>query len=715
MSHELLLWPLALAMALGTAGLVKWAADARTRVGAGVVLFLLVMMTAMLLGAAVYALAPSGRTAVLGLWVATALMSVSVFPLFLLILRSAQPGRSGTATSLAPPWGPFWPYVGSVVGLVLANELLMGWVFQLASGTPVTWSEGGVGGLSGMLAQIVDGPWFLFTMATEMAVTTALLWGRLSPPIRTVLLLQAGIMLLSPPALAGATWTAISIYAASGLMTVLFVYLMEYAYRTRQLALGFSAYIVRLLGVYALMMAGLFLWLVYGNSLAFAVAVLLEMVLFFDAVVRPDRLEAGDRVPWQLRPHWAFALLAGVFVSELFMGALLDAQIAGATFVGNLPAAPLSGTPLRIALDALYNGFWFIALVSISAWFLVMMGLEMGALVVLKIRETTRTELKLRLGIMLAAFWLFTVYFPSFWSTVPLVSATALSQVPVLGWGMGLGTGGPLAPAVFGAILVTYVLIGSASFLFGRRVLCSVLCNAPTMYQGTLVDAMGSFNRSSPIGRKYLGSRLSTTYSVTTGAVLVALVGSSVVSYLDAVGRLNVLVAGADPTVFLSTFSFGVLWYLMFVTIPYTGNYNCVTMGWCHWGTFSQLFSRFGFFRLKVKSREVCKACTTLDCAKSCPVGLVDMPGHFRTKGEFRSSKCCGVGDCVGACPYGNLEFHDVRHWIRARFGTGSKRARGSPLPMVSARARPGRLTTEGADPAAGVLSSAAPGAGLGR
>ncbi|HEV2429177.1 MAG TPA: 4Fe-4S dicluster domain-containing protein, partial [Thermoplasmata archaeon] len=136
-----------------------------------------------------------------------------------------------------------------------------------------------------------------------------------------------------------------------------------------------------------------------------------------------------------------------------------------------------------------------------------------------------------------------------------------------------------------------------------------------------------------------------------------------------ATGVWHVSVAGADPAYFLYSFYFGVLWFVMFVTIPYTGTYNCVTMGWCHWGTFSQAFSRLGFFRLKVHSPKLCRECTTLDCAKACPVGLVDMPGHFRTTGTFRSSKCCGVGECAGACPYGNLYLSDVRHWIRAALG----------------------------------------------
>ncbi|EQD42117.1 hypothetical protein B1B_14201 [mine drainage metagenome] len=61
------------------------------------------------------------------------------------------------------------------------------------------------------------------------------------------------------------------------------------------------------------------------------------------------------------------------------------------------------------------------------------------------------------------------------------------------------------------------------------------------------------------------------------------------------------------------------------------------------------------------------------------------MPGFFRTKGEFRSTKCCGVGDCVGACPYGNMYLYDVRHWVRGKLGLPIPTPRGAKLPMVGA------------------------------
>jgi polyferredoxin len=171
---------------------------------------------------------------------------------------------------------------------------------------------------------------------------------------------------------------------------------------------------------------------------------------------------------------------------------------------------------------------------------------------------------------------------------------------------------------------------------------------------------------------------------------LASLAAVSVVSYLDQIGRLNVSILGADPAVFFFALSFSVLWYLMFVTIPYTGNYNCVTMGWCYTGAIAQAFQKVGFFELRVKSRQVCRDCTTLDCAKSCPIGLVDMPGHFRQTGRFRSTKCCGVGNCVGACPYNNLYIHDIRHWVRDRLGArGDRRAPNPVLPMVRGSGAP--------------------------
>jgi polyferredoxin len=675
-------------MALATAYLVRLAAHARTTVAASVVLFLLAMMAEMFAGAVLYYTVATPDVLIDIVWGTGLMMAVTAVPVFIVSLREAAGHADGGVPSPLRAGNRTYQFRAAVVLLVLLNEVLMGWAFQLGTGTLASTGAGGPGGDFAALGGVLVSPWFVFSMAAEMAVTLLLLRPNLSKDLQILLPVQAVLMALTPAALAAPAWVAASTYAGSAVMIALFVYAMEYIYRHRNLEPRLATYLVRLIAVYAVMMAGLVVWFLYGAPELLGAALVLEMVLYFGAVLGPSTPTSQDPFVWQLSSRWAFALLSGIFAAELGMGAVLDLQIEPSVYSGAFFALPLTGGAGVVAANALANGFWFLADVCGSTWFLAMMGIEMGTLVVFKFRETRQLETRIRLLLMMGCYGAFAVFFPSIYLSLLLPGAPASAQVPVLGWSMGIGSA-PLAAGVFGVLLVTYAVTGSLSALFGRRVICSVFCTAPLMYQGTAIDAMGSFNRTGRIGRKYLGSRFSSAYSVTTGLTMGSLAVASAASYLDQIGRLNWLIDGTDPTVFLFAFYFSVLWYVMFVTIPYTGNYNCVTMGWCYTGTIAQAFQSVGFFKLKVRDREVCKACTTLDCAKACPVGLVDMPGHFRTKGEFRSSKCCGVGDCVGACPYGNMYIADVRHWLRRRRGVPEVPDLGDRLPMVAARAGP--------------------------
>lgn len=658
---DLLLWTIAAVMALVTALLVRAGSEARTPIAAATVLFLLAMMAAMFVAALVALAGPWPDRLAVGLWVGALLMSASVFPLLAVVVRETQARRRQPPEAPAPTLRSPVAYRIGVIALVLANELLMGASFLLAAGLPVVQLASQ--GLWAVVA-VIDSPWFLFTMGAEMAVSCYLLRDRLGRAALVLLGSQSAIMLLAPPAIDSVGWVLVSVVASSAVMTALIVYLMEHIYRHPQLPPALSDYLPRLCVVFAVMMAGLFLWQLDGFGLLFAAAILLEMALFFDAVLLPERLSEGVGEPWQLRPRWAFALLGSIFVAELFMGAALDVALLPSTYPDALLGGPLTGAPSDVAVQVIANGFWFVAGVTASTWFLVMMGLEMGALAVFKLRESRNRENRVRLGLMIGSYAVFATFYPSTYFALVQPNAPDPSQVPLLGWSMGLGSY-PVAAAAFGVIVATYVIMGAMSILFGRRAICSVFCTAPLMYQGTAIDAMKSFNRSSPIARRYLSSRMGGVYLATTAVTMSGLALVSVASYLDSIGRWSVTVLGADPSVFFFAFSFSVLWYAGFVAIPYLGNYNCVTMGWCYTGTIAQAFQRIGFFKLKVRDSAVCRACTTLDCAKACPIGLVDMPGHFRTKGEFRSSKCCGVGGCVGACPNGNLYISDVRHWLR--------------------------------------------------
>ncbi len=674
-------------MAYVTAVLIKWASEAKTPVNASVVTFLLAMMVAMFAGALLYVVAPGPSSIIEGLWLGSALMSISVIPFFLTYLNEVKQRVAEGDQFVARPIVHPYRFITAVVALVLGNELVMGATFQLAVGPALS------GGILDVLTSVATSPWFLFTMSAEMALTTYFLRDRISAGMYRVLLLQSLIMFLSPTALALGGWVAFSVYLSSATMIVLFIYLMEFIYRHRQLDAAFSHYVGALLGIYGLMMGGQFIWLYYGGwADVFALGIVAEMVLFFAAIVGIERFGKEMGTPWQLDANWTFGVLASIFVAEIFMGALLAVQIDPAHYAGAFFTLPLSGSASTVVYNAIYNGFWFLAGVTASTWFLTMMGIEMGALVYFKIRETPNRENRIRMVLMMFCYAVFAVFFPSIYYHSAFPNAPAQATVPVLGWSMGIGSA-VLAASTLTVVILTYAILGTLTALFGRRVVCSTFCTAALMYQGTTLDSMKSFNRSGPVGRKYLGSRFSSAYSISTGAILGSLLFASVASYLDSTGVWNVTVLGADPTIFLFSISFGILWYVMFVTVPYVGTYNCVTMGWCYTGAISQAFHKIGLFKLRVRSKDVCKACTTLDCAKACPIGLVNMPGSFRTQGEFRSTKCCGVGDCVSACPYGNMYIYDVRHWVRGKLGLPIPTPRGTKLPMVGASAPPSATT----------------------
>lgn len=663
--NDLILWVVALLMGSVGAFVIHLTSKAKTHFDRALALFLLAMMFSMSLGLLLFELLPPFIGLEVALFLGMWIMVIGIAWLLKVLALGEEDSGRFLPTNL---------FNGIIVAGAILTEAMLGLSLGVISGD---FSHLIREPLVSALPGLIGSSWFIFPMAAEMALTAFFLRDRIPGEFLALLFAQSGLMFLAPPAFPGSE-TTLATFVGSALMIVTITFVMEYLYRHRQMEPVVSSYILLLMGVYGVMMSGLFIWFTYGSLLLFSISILLEMGLFFEVVVSPARFKEPRGEPWQLHADWAFGVLAMIFVSELFMGAVLDIVMEPQVYAGSFPTLPLSGPAATVLSNALSNGFWFIAEVCGSTWFLLMMGFEMGALVVVKMRETKNLENRIRLGLMIASYGAFVLFFPSFYySEIVTNQAYQGINVPVLGWSMGLGSA-PIVPSLFLVIFLTYAITGVLTFLFGRRVICSVFCSAPLMYQGSTIDAMKSFNNTSTVARKYIGSRFSNLYTATSGLVMGSLVVASFISYFDYTGALNITVYGVDPTVFLFSLYFSVLWYLMFVTIPYTGNYNCVTMGWCYTGTVAQAFQKLGPYKLKVRERDTCRTCKTLDCTKACPVGLLNMAGYFRTQGEFKSSKCCGVGNCVTACPYGNLYIHDVRHTVRD--WVSSRRGRGSPV-----------------------------------
>jgi len=511
----------------------------------------------------------------------------------------------------------------------------------------------------------VENLYYLLTMLIEMGFAVFISFRNMTTPLKYYLLVLLPIMGLSPatfpdntPFIYDVTW------ASTSLMIVATILIYETLYRDRLKATQDTMTSLELMVIFTLMMGGEFLYFLVGSWYLFDLASILGMTwAIYRAIEGPSKIRGNYlRDTW-----WTFAFISLTFVMEWFMGGVLDfvtgvIQPGVSGFLSSLSLGFVSPSAY-FGLGALFDFVSAFSTVTGSVWFLVMMGTEMGALAIMRIPQLKNKENKVRFALMISAYAIYTIYLPSF---SPWVSK--LPYIPYM-WSMGLGTMGPVSPSyLLTGIIGTYVVSAVLSFLFGSRQICSVTCSAPLMYQGTFYDSLKTYNRKSRLGRKTLTSRLRPWYKAIVIGVWAVLLISAVLSYLTQVGVTNVTIFGVDTTVFLYTLFFNLLWYVVFISIPFMGTYACATQGWCSWGTFNQFFGSLGFFKLKVRDPSVCLKCETKACANACPVGLTDMAGSFIRKGEFKSMKCVGVGDCVEACPYDNVFFYDVRHKLRDIF-----------------------------------------------
>ncbi len=513
-----------------------------------------------------------------------------------------------------------------------------------------------------LISHTISSLWFIFPMALEMGLTAMLTLKKEDRFPIIFIIFQSFIMFFTPTAIQNATWAGVSIFAGGALMTVLLIFVFETLYRDNAVRKKFSSYMLEILLIYGVMMAGVMIFQYDSRVIVVSLAILLEMIVYLNSILRKDYFHDGGKVYWLADRKWSTFFLIDIFVAEFAMGATFDFQYYGTSFfVNSLGLATFSGNIFSIIPEFFYNTVIFVGGITGSSWFLIMMGFEMGSLVVFKILKTRELENRIRLGLMIAAYGVYSILIPSF-----IVTNSRI--YPFLGWSMGIGTGGGLAPALIIPMLLTYVVSGSLSLLFGARQLCSVFCTAPLMYQGTFYNSMKKFNRTTPTAKTLsTGGERNLVYRVVSLTIYTSLGIAAFFSFLYHYHYIDYSIYGTDPLFFVYIILFDIMWYAVFLTMPYFGNYGCINTGYCHWGNFNRFVGKHGLFKLKVKDSSQCVSCETKDCALACPVGLSTQPGSFISDGQFKNSRCVGVGDCVEACPYENIFFYDVRNFLKEK------------------------------------------------
>jgi polyferredoxin len=635
------LWAIASLMAVFSIYLIYLVKRGADGIPLIITLYLAGSMISMFIPLSFYFASPSIYNLAMVLASSSGYMIIGLLPVVYLVTKDSKPRLREK-----------WFVIAAFSIIMVFSEASMGEAFYSALYNNV-----------GNLLLGVQNYWYQATMIAEMSF--ALIYGfkKLDRGLRTFLAFTLPVMAVSPVALDLHSFVFTAIWLSASFMIVSTVAIYEVLYKERMRASQSTFTAIELMLVYTLMMAGEFTYFLVGSWYLYDFAMLAGMFWFIYRSIQGPSSFKGSYLKDQ---KLAFSIIALTFVMEWFMGAVLDFEegllspgIAG--FLSSLSLGFISPYSY-LGLGAIFDFLSIFGTVTGSVWFLVMMGTEMGLLAVFRIKGLKNKENKVRFILMISAYAIYTLYLPSF---SPI--SNNIGYIPYM-WSMGLGTNGPVTASVLlPGIIGTYVVSAILSFMFGSRQICSVTCTAPLMYQGTFYDSTKSFNRTSKLGRKTLTSRLKPWFKFIILGVWTIYLIAAIISYLNSANIISFTIFGNDVTVFLYAFFFNFLWYIIFISIPFMGTYACATQGWCSWGSFNQAVSSLGFWRLKVKDPKTCLNCKTVDCANACPTGLTDMRSSFIKKGEFKSFKCIGVGDCVEACPYDNILFYDVRHWLKEK------------------------------------------------
>jgi len=268
--------------------LLTRAVRAKDGIDASIILLFLGMMVGMLLGPAYLYLTTLGfGISDVVIWEIAVFMTLGMMPAAGLtaakFVLMGEPDRRGP-----PPLSALLNHSSalraSYITLLVVSEFLMGWTFNLASGLIGLSAGYSVVDVAKELQYSLTTYWFVFTMVGEMGLTLFALRRTLRPGLLKILVIQGVVMFLTPTALGSRVWETYTFYLEAVVMTGLVVFAIDYLRRTKERDRPMLSYLGSFVIANAVMMVGLLLWLVNGDSLLLALSLVAETAIYFDAV-----------------------------------------------------------------------------------------------------------------------------------------------------------------------------------------------------------------------------------------------------------------------------------------------------------------------------------------------------------------------------------------------------------------------------------------------
>ena len=268
--------------------LLTRAVKAKDGIDTSIILLFLAMMVAMLLGPAYLYLTTLGfGISDVVIWEIAVFMTLGMMPAAGLtaakFVLMGEPDRKGP-----PPLSALVNHTSGLraayIFLLVLSEFLMGWTFDLASGLIRLSAGYSLVDVAKQLQFSLTSYWFVFTMVGEMGLTLFVLRNALRPSLLKILATQGMVMFLTPTALSSRVWETYTVYLEAVVMTGLVVFALGYLRKKKERDRPTLSYLGLFIIANAVMMVGFLLWLVDGDSLLLALSLVVETVIYFDAV-----------------------------------------------------------------------------------------------------------------------------------------------------------------------------------------------------------------------------------------------------------------------------------------------------------------------------------------------------------------------------------------------------------------------------------------------